>query len=466
MKRLGIHFRLIVAVFTLITATTFVLGYMGIKISRQFIQTRFDERVSFLARYLALNAELGILIDDRLMLDRLATNLLSEIDVTGVTIFDRNGNELSSRKKQVSGPFSMLEAPVFLRESQEESKAFKWETNGGQNERLIGKVRIVYSTRGIDKLLRTMGHRFIWLSAGLACLSGLIFYFISRSLVSPVTKLAQAARDVAKGDLNLRAEPGGLPEARELALAFNAMLDSLAGSRKALEKANEEMIRKNALAELGKFSLMIAHEVKNPLSIIKSSLDVLKESKGLSSDETMVFYIEDEIRRLNRLIEDFLLFARPTQPFFRQVDVNSLVNEIVVRFDLQKSRPSVEIQTSIPSEACYAYVDPDLLTRAIGNVLKNAIESNSENGVVKVSTSKENAIWSVEIEDQGEGIDPENMNRIFEPFYTTRSKGTGLGLAYAFQVTSAHNGKITVKNNEHGGALFRIEMPVYGEVKN
>ena len=193
---------------------------------------------------------------------------------------------------------------------------------------------------------------FIWLAGGLTCLAGLIFYFISRSLVAPVKGLAQAARRVAQGDRNLRAQPGTLPETRELAVAFNVMLDSLERNRRSLEEAKEQMRRQKTLAEMGKFSLMIAHEFKNPLSIIKSSLDVLKKDVALSSDNTMVFYIEDEIMRLNRLIGDFLTFARPVAPSFCHTDVNALLKEIVTRFELQKTGTPCEIRSHIPSDPC------------------------------------------------------------------------------------------------------------------
>jgi nitrogen fixation/metabolism regulation signal transduction histidine kinase len=123
---------------------------------------------------------------------------------------------------------------------------------------------------------------------------------------------------VARIAIRVQREPFG----RELAVAFNVMLDSLERNRRSLEEAKEQMRRQKTLAEMGRFSLMIAHELKNPLSIIKCSLDVLKKDFALSSDNTMVFYIEDEIMRLNRLIGDFLIFAAG-RAFFSRPDLNA-----------------------------------------------------------------------------------------------------------------------------------------------
>jgi signal transduction histidine kinase len=457
MKNPGIHVRILLATFLLISATTFTLGYIGANIAHQFAQRRFEEHISFLAKYLALTAELGILIDDRSMLKKLAINLMSERDVVGVAILDSHDKELIRVPEQTSGSFPIMETPVFLTESREESKAFE---NEKSDDSLIGKVRITYSTAGIDQLWATMITYFIWLAGGLTCLAVLIFYFISRSLVAPVKGLAQAARRVAQGDLNLRAQPGSLPETRELAVAFNVMLDSLERNRRSLEEAKEQMRRQKTLAEMGKFSLMIAHEFKNPLSIIKSSLDVLKKDVALSSDNTMVFYIEDEIMRLNRLIGDFLIFARPSAPSFRHTDLNALLKEIVTRFELQKTGTSCAIRSHIPSSPCYAYVDPDLLIRAIGNIIKNAFEANGDKCVVEVTAAHLADAWTTEIADDGEGIAPENIDKIFNPFFTTRAKGAGLGLAYASQAVETHGGVIRAENRMGGGALFRVEIPM------
>ena len=460
MKKLGIHFRLLVSAFLLISATTSALGYIGVNIIHNFVFTRYEERILFLARYLALNAELGILIDERGMLNRLAQNLLSEKDVTSVTIFNQRDEALADVSKKVAGPLSVVEVPVSLKEYQDESRAFQWVPGDGALENVIGKVRITYSTEGINRLLATLKSRFILLAALLAAMAVFLFYFISRSLVAPITQVVGAARKVAQGNLNLRATPGNLPETRELVLAFNAMLDSIDHGRKMLEEANQKMIRQKTLAEMGKFSMMIAHEFKNPLSIIKSSLDILKKDVAQVADNTMVAYIEDEAKRLNRLIEDFLLFSRPAMPAFRRVDVNAMLSECLARFQMQVPDRQVEIQTDIPGEACHMNADPDLLIRAVSNVLKNAFEANGEDGNLTIRSSRTEDRWCLEIKDRGEGIAPDNFEKIFDPFFTTRSKGTGLGLAYVSQVVKAHGGTIAAANRKGGGAAFRIELPI------
>ena len=315
MKRFGIHYRLLMAGILMISASTLTLGYIGVNITHKFVRERFENRIRFLAKYLALNAELGILIDERPMLKRLAENLLSENDVIRVMIINDQEECLAEVARGSGERYGSLESPVILKENENLDNPFRQQfKSAAPSKTLIGKVRIDYSIEGITKLLTTMKVRFLWWSAILAVLSVMMFYFISRSLVSPLTRLVHAAREVAEGNLSLRVKPGNLPETSELALSFNAMLDSLEKSGKALAQANREMVKQKTLAEMGKFSMIIAHEIKNPLGIIKSSIDLLKNDVADGADNVMIQYIEDEIRRLNRLIEEFLLFSNRPCP--------------------------------------------------------------------------------------------------------------------------------------------------------
>ncbi|MCP4692956.1 MAG: HAMP domain-containing protein [Desulfobacterales bacterium] len=458
MNKLGIHARLLIAVFMLIIALTLALGWMAVSGSRRFLLTRFEERIAFLSRNLAINAEFGIMIDDRTMLNRLAKSLLSEKDVAAAAIYDDAGRLLAEAANEAPGELNVIQAPVIQVESEEESLPFQWPSPGQPERKIIGKVMITYTTAGINRLLDAMKIRFVWIGVELAALFLLIFFIISRSLVAPVTQLAQAARRVARGDHAMRALPGALPETRELAEAFNAMLDSLEWSGKALEDAYQEMLQQKTLAEMGKFSMMIAHEVKNPLSIIKSSLDILK--KDLPPGDTLVAYMEDEIQRLNRLIEDFLSFAHPVRPMFRPVDLNALMREVIERFELHKAGAPVEIRSQIPPEGCMGNVDRDLLVRALDNILKNAFEANEDDGVVEITVQGQSNLWTVRIEDEGEGVSPDDMKKIFEPFFSKRAKGTGLGLAYAAQVFTALGGRVRAENREGRGAAFIVEIPI------
>ena len=465
MKNIGIHGRLLMAAFVMIAAATFTLHMIAVHITGKFIHKRFKDRISFLARYLAENSEVYVLMDDRSSLKSLAHNLMGEEDVARVAIFNHDGIGLVDLSKPIHGALSYIETPVMLKKSVDENLLYAYGEGAGRNGTsqlfdIIGKVRIDYRTKGIENLMRDLNRKFIFASLGLVAVAGSAFFFLSRPIVVEVTQLAATARQIGRGDKELRAVPGRVPETRELAVAFNVMLDSLNASRISLERVNREVSRHKALAERGKFSLMVAHEVKNPLGIIKSSLDILKKDLSIPSDNLMVVYMEDEIKRLNTLIEDFLLFARPADPLFRQVDLNALLNEIADRFEIQNGYANNHLVRRIPEESCTAQVDMDLFSRALSNIVKNAYEAGGEAGEVCIQAQIVDNMWTAEIIDSGEGIVEENLFRIFEPFFTTRSKGTGLGLAFANQVIRAHGGTVRAMNYDKGGAMFQIEIPL------
>ncbi len=458
MRQFGFHFRLLLTAFFLIGGAVFVMGYLGLGMTQKYVQDRFEERNQFLAGYLARNAELGILIGDERILGRLGSSLLSEPDVVGVEISDSQGDVITSVFEEEAGQYIVARSQVVSRVLGDESIPGSDFPGHEDGMRMIGQVAVHFSLEEVRNIQKTMARTFGLLSIGVALLSIMVFYIISRSLVNPVNKLAGVAGRIASGNRKVRAVPDSIPETRELAMAFNSMLDSLDKSSKELERLYQDMARQKTMVELGKFAMLIAHEVKNPLGIIKSSLDILKDEAGLANDHPMVHYIEDEIRRISRLLEDFLAFSRPSRPRMTEVELNALVRDCVERFEIQAENGLTDIIQDIDSRRFVLKADPDLLAKAVHNLLKNALESNDYSGNIFVRTFAQNSSWFLEVEDQGPGIALSMEEKIFEPFFTTRSKGSGLGLAFVSYVMDAHGGRVRGYNKDDGGAVFELEL--------
>lgn len=456
-QRIGIHARIMSAAVILICATVLTLGYFGVTLINGFLTQRFNQRIHFMTQYLALNSELGILIDEQTLLKGLAANMLKEDDIRGVEIQDRGGRILVNEVRQIKGPFDTVERKVFLSNT-ESSPPWITGLSGNSDHEYIGLVRVTYSIQGIEDLMREMTRRFVATALVLTILAGMIFYFISRSLVSPVISLAETARKISMGNRTIRAQSGTTPEIAKLADAFNEMLDSLARGRKTLIQAHEKMTRQETLAEVGKFSMMIAHEVKNPLGIIKSALEMLKTDLNIPRDNIPLNYAEEEIVRLNTLIESFLIFSKPARPKFEQTDLNRMVEQVIMGFEIQHGTDQLEIVSDIPAAPFTAKADFDLLSRGIGNIIKNACEANKQTGKVAVTVQIRGNKWILRVRDQGPGIKAADKKHIFEPFFTTKAKGTGLGLAFADQVVKAHGGSITTEDAEGRGACFVITL--------
>lgn len=441
----------------LISASTLTLGYFGVTVINQFVMSRFSQRIDFMAHYLALNSELGILIDEQRLLKGLARNLLGEDDISGVIISDQTGRELIKETRQIEGPFETIQKWVYLSEEKDGMVSLA-RPEQGQDGNKIGQVKVIYSTGGVENLARQMKQRFFIAAIILVLVSCLIFYFISRSLVNPVISLAKTAKKVSLGNHDIRAPEGNTPETIKLAQAFNEMLDSIVQGRKTIVQAYEKMAKQETLVEVGKFSMMIAHEVKNPLGIIKSSLEILKREFNISADSVALNFAEEEILRLNELIESFLMFARPARPNFSRTDLNQVMYQVVMGFEIQHQSGELEIRSSIPEAPFYAEADFDLFSRGMTNIIMNACEASQGKGLIEISIECGMKKWQLYVKDQGKGIPKDELKKIFEPFFTTKAKGTGLGLAFADQVVKAHGGNIRADNRPEGGAVFCVTM--------
>jgi len=458
-RRLGFLARLLLVGCLLIGGAVSTLGTLGLQMIRDFTEARFRERNQFMADNLARNCELGLLLEDRRMLQRLAENLMTDESVVAVEILDAQGQILAQTQRSFEGPRVTSEAVVRLRKIGDLAGppgSPGAETPSG----IVGSIRIAFSLTHIQALTRDLALTFTLISAGIVVCALTFFMVFARSLLTPIHKLAETARDVAAGNLSVRAPLSPIPEARTVAQAFNTMLDTLEENRRALEEAYQEMIRQKSFAEMGRVAMVVAHEVKNPLGIIKSSLDLLKRKLHLSDDDILVRYMEDEIHRLNRLIEDFLLFSKPAKPHFALLDLNGIARDAVERHRLHSESPTLAIHAAISENTAPARIDRDLVMRAVGNLMQNAVDACEGRGVITVESAEDGPFWTLHVTDQGPGVSEEAAARLFDPFFTTRAKGTGLGLAFVAQVARVHGGSVSFVNLDQGGARFTLKLPL------
>jgi signal transduction histidine kinase len=457
MRWRSVQVRLLVIGLSVILGVSLLMTILGIRLTTAFLSVRFHENFTLLASYMARNCELGVLLGDNAMLDRLARNVLAQEDIWVVKIQDANGRDLVSLAKDGnSGATVAVASPIMAAQLSDESLMFE---EGGHEEQ-VGTVLLEYSIKGLDRLKGLMASRFMTISLFLSAGAALAYWLIARSIVAPLKELVGVSKEVSGGRMDVEARGGGLLETRTLAETFNEMLRSLEKHRNELEEANRTMARQQALAEVGKFSMMVAHEVKNPLSIIKGSVEILKkEGIDKKTRGTMYAYLEEEVWRINRLIEDFLLFARPKEPQLTLVEMNKVVEDMVRRLGLSAGRNHVDFDLQLGEAPCPVPCDVHLMERAMENIVRNALEVSRSGDRVEIRAGQRDGGWVFTVTDQGPGIPAKDLASVFEPFFTTKAKGTGLGLAMARNIVEAHKGSICVENTPAGGARFEIRLP-------
>lgn len=229
----------------------------------------------------------------------------------------------------------------------------------------------------------------------------------------------------------------------------------------AIEAARARLVQSEKLAALGQLSASIAHEVRNPLAVIRSAAQSLGESvAGRDAEgERACRFITAEIDRLTSVVGSLLAFARPLRLDLKPVAVDELFDGALQLAAPDLTRAHVQVARPLPTAPLRVRADVDLVRQVLVGLLVNAVEAVGRNGAITLDAHDREGAIEIEVADSGPGVPTELRSRIFEPFFTTRAKGTGLGLPIARQIIEAHGGKLDVGERRGGGARFTVRLP-------
>jgi signal transduction histidine kinase len=272
----------------------------------------------------------------------------------------------------------------------------------------------------------------------------------------PLRKLREAARRVAGGNYDNRIPERGPTEVADLARELNSMA-------RAVEERERELVRSERLAAVGKMAAMITHEVRNPLSSIGLNTELLEEELGPDQREAkeLLQSIHREVDRLTAITEEYLAFARLPKPKLAYEAVNPMVGALAafVREDLAAKH--VELAIELTDGDPIALIDAAQLRQCLINLVRNATEAvvAKGKGGVTLRTKRAADRVLIEVEDDGIGIPPDVLPRLFDPFFSTKEGGSGLGLALTQQIVKDHGGDLAVDSTVGKGTVFRVAVP-------
>lgn len=337
----------------------------------------------------------------------------------------------------------------------------------GRQGELFGAFLVGSSQREVVLLQR----RIILLAAGVAAM-GLLFGLLlswwgAARITRPVRKLAEGARQVSEGNWKARVEVKGHNEIAQLATAFNRMTEQLSEQR-------ERLIQAERVAAWRELARRLAHELKNPLFPLQTTVENLQRAKEQSTEQFEEVFREStgillsEIENLKKIVGRFSDFAKMPQPEIDTVNLNETISGVVKLFESQFGAvgrapitPELHLQEGLPS----IQADEALLRRAIENLVLNAMDAMPTGGVLMLRTTQNNGGVELEISDTGSGLTQEECDRLFTPYYTTKQHGTGLGLAIVQSVVSDHGGRISVESESGVGTSFFIHLPANPPVR-
>ena len=288
----------------------------------------------------------------------------------------------------------------------------------------------------------------------------------AQRIVQPIQQLSFGAEQVAAGNLDWRAKAGltRKDELGKLAHSFNVMTQELIHQ--------QDTIRQNErLVVLGKMASVIAHEIKNPIQSLLGFTEMMNQPDKFNQLEfrnKMQQAFSRELTRLNNVLNELLDFARPHPLSFQKVQVNSILNRVIYLVQEQAKKTGINLTAQFDYELPIILADEQKLEQVFLNIALNAIESlvipEGKCGTLTIATRRfeKNNLEYVEIkfEDNGPGIASKDLDKIFTPFFTTKMRGSGLGLSVAQRIINEHHGIITVNSKPHKSTLFLIQLPV------
>jgi two-component system nitrogen regulation sensor histidine kinase NtrY len=322
---------------------------------------------------------------------------------------------------------------------------------------LVGSSRLTLIQ--MENFIRALA---LLVGGGVILLGLILGWWISARVTRPIEELAAGARDVAAGNWGRRVEVRSRDEIGQLAGAFNEMTRQLAEQR-------ERLVQTERVAAWRELARRLAHELKNPLFPLQLTVENLQRAREQTSEQFDEIFFEStatlraELENLKSIVSRFSDFAKMPPPEFEPVDLNELVRGAVKLFEPQLApvgRPPITPELYLDENLPNPQADPTLLRRAVENLILNSLDAMPAGGLLTVRTAHRSGAVRLEVTDTGQGLTPEECERLFTPYYTTKRHGTGLGLAIVQSVVSDHNGRIEVESVPGAGATFRIELPM------
>lgn len=306
-----------------------------------------------------------------------------------------------------------------------------------------------------------MGYMFLLLLAVTVVLATLLAAPLSGFITRPLANLTHYANRFMRTAMQgAMPEPDGPIEVREMTQAFDKMMRDLNTSK-------ENLTRAAKLAVAGEMAAAMSHEIRTPLGILRSSAQVLAREKNLSAEgREVASFISTETERLNKLVSTLVDSARPRQPEFSLNNLTALLENAVAMLRMQASKKEISLTLSTQtqqsaSNAIWVECDGEQITQVVLNLLLNAIQVLDAGRAIVITLSEQEDNVLISVADNGKGVDDVMKEQIFDPFFTQRKGGIGLGLAVSKQIVMAHFGALTVEKNQAAasGADFKVTLP-------
>jgi signal transduction histidine kinase len=495
LKRTSLFFKVIVATsLILIVAISFNVWW-NTSLHEASIERLTHEKTKIIAEFIEQNVVRAMEKGRHFDMHQILRNYVTYKEIKKILLLSQDGTVKASTQDQdlnlkIEDVDSFLENQYFVREETvhlgggktEKERVFYFNNPivnrpecyqcHGQKSKVIAVLIVSHSLKGMDQMISKIEvHSIILAILTIGFLSTVLGLLFLRFIKIPITRLTNTMKKVEAGDLSVRVNLKRKDEMGRLAENLNTMIEKLHLAKEEAEQYHQELIqRANRMASIGELASGIAHEIRNPLAGIQGAIQILAE--GFREDDPrrgVTDEIQKQIYKLERLVKDLLNYAKPVPANYLPTDMNQLVDKVLSFFITQRGKPeNVKIEKQFFSPLPNIMVDPNSMEQAFLNIILNAQKAMPRGGTFTISTrilpgrrddGKEVQEVQIIFEDTGIGIPEENLPKIFNPFFSTRSDGTGLGLSITKNIIEEHGGRIEVESQVNLGTKFVITLP-------
>lgn len=329
---------------------------------------------------------------------------------------------------------------------------------------------------------------------------GLLTILFPKRVTKPILRLVKATKNVKDGDFSYRVKDiNGSNEISDLINSFNKMLKTIEAEHNSLEERNAELKEKNELnkklleetknfnqaledkikevtdeleskhselvkseklATIGEIATKIAHEIRNPLSGITVALENLKGKINTQDEKDMASDIITEVNRLDNIITELFQLAIPRHVKLTEGDPDEMIERVISLITPRAESKVINIEKELGYSGKPVYMDYEQIQQVLMNIVINAIDAiDEQGGTIKIESTYEDNFLKISVTDSGQGIDVDDQQAIFQPFFSTKPGGTGLGLPISAKIVEAHNGEIVIESKNGEGSKFSILIP-------
>jgi signal transduction histidine kinase len=522
-KRFGLTAKLNFLAISLILGTVMGIAFFTIRQEEKNTYQQLVNHGRFVAAMVSQNSEYGIYTENKASLLQIIDSLAVDPDIAYISILNRekrqmayrifkppveipagfHDNDLKPVEKTIIEDFvnskdkqhyiDVLTLVVSLtsKEIVETDFAEKNDRKIENRTKIIGYVRLGLTQERLRKGIRQFILSTVVVTALFVLVGISLTLFMTRRILSPIKKLAGVARDVAEEKLDNRVRIKTSDEISDLGNAFNDMLDRLQIYRNTekeyqqnleekveqrtlelsrakekayalveqLREAQEQLVRREKLAVLGQLAGGLGHELRTPLGVIKNTAYFLKMALEKPEPEVKesLEILEKEVAYSERTIRGLLDFARSRLPQRQEVDINQILREVLSSIN---TPGNIQVVNQAAESLHFIMADPDQLGQVFGNIILNAIQAMPEGGRLTVTADTRDPDWlTISITDTGVGIPEENLEKVFEPLFTGKARGIGLGMSISKTFVKGHGGSIHVQSEIGKGTTFTIKLP-------